>query len=136
MKTYKTIDEYMKDVPAAFLPKMKELWDLARKLVPGGEGAIRYGMPTIQVNGKNLIHFAAMKGHIGFYPTPSGVMFLKSELEKKGIDFSKGCIRFSHGMPLPISIISKVIKFRVQEERTPHHAPSKKNKKNHRAEVI
>ncbi len=118
MKTYTTIDEYMKDVPAAFLPKMRELRDLAQKLVPGGEEAIRYGMPTIQVDGKNLIHFAAMKGHIGFYPAPSGVMFVKAELEKWGIDFSKGCIRFSHGMPLPISIISKIIKFRVKEERT------------------
>lgn len=117
MNTYKTIDEYMRHVPAAFVPKLKELRNLARKLVPGGEEAIRYGMPTIQVGGKNLIHFAAMKGHVGLYPTPGGVAYAESELRKKGIDFSKGCIRFSHDMPLPVTLISKIIRFRVREER-------------------
>lgn len=73
-------------------------------------------MPTIEVEGKNVIHYAAMKGHLGFYPAPSGVELAKAELTKKGIDFSKGCIRFPYDMPLPVALVKKVVKFRVREE--------------------
>ena len=100
-----------------FRPKLNEMWALTKKLVPKGEETIRYGMPTIQIEGKNLVHFAAMKGHLGFYPTASGVAAFEEELTKKGIDFSKGCIRFSYDAPLPIPLITKIIKFRVKEAR-------------------
>lgn len=76
---------------------------------------INYGMPTFQLDGKNLIHFAEMKGHLGFYPAPSGVSAFEVELKKAGIDFSKGCIRFKHDKPLPIPLIRKIVKFRVKE---------------------
>lgn len=106
----------MKDVPADFLPKIKEVWSVIKKLVPEGEEVIRYGMPTIRINGKNFIHFASMKGHLGFYPTPSGVKAFEDELTKQGISFSKGCIRFPYDKPLPVSLITKIIKFRLKEE--------------------
>lgn len=117
MKTYKSIDEYIKDVPKDFVLMTKEMYSLTKKLIPKGEEVIRYGMPTIQLNGKNFIHFAAMKKHLGFYPTPSGVTAFQNELEKKEIDFSKGCIRFPYDKPLPISLITKIIKFRLREEK-------------------
>lgn len=117
MKTFKTIDDYIKSIPKAFAPKVVETRLLAKKLVPKGEEAIRYGMPTLQLDGKNFIHFAAMKGHLGFYPTPSGVAAFQDELEKREISFSKGCIRFPYDKPLPISLITKIIKFRLKEER-------------------
>lgn len=117
MKNYKNINEYLKDTPKVFLPKLKEMRALVKKLVPKGEEAIRYGMPTIQLNGKNFVHFASMKGHLGFYPTPSGVKHVEVELTKKAISFSKGCIRFSYDKPLPIALITKIIKFRLQEEK-------------------
>ena len=123
MKTYKTVEEYMADVPKEFLLKLKEMRTLAKELVPNGVESIKYGMPTIELNGKNLIHFASMKGHLGFYPIRqlselmAHVDFAKSELEKSGIDFSKGCIRLPYTEPLPIKLITKIIKFRLKEEK-------------------
>ncbi len=117
MKTYKNVNGYIKDVPDAFVSKIKEIRSLAEKLVPEGEEAMRYGMPTVQLDGKNFIHFAAMKGHLGFYPTPSGVKAFEGDLKKQGIDFSKGCIRFPYEKPLPVSLITKIIKFRLKEEK-------------------
>lgn len=117
MKTYKTINEYMKDVPKDVLPMVKEMRALVTKLIPKGIESIKYGMPTIELNGKNFVHFAAMKGHLGFYPTPSGVAAFASELDKQGISFSKGCMRFSYAKPLPVALITKIIKFRLQEEK-------------------
>lgn len=117
MKTYKNIDSYIKNTPKDFLPKLKEIRALSKKLIPNGEETIKYGMPTIELNGKNFIHYAAMKSHLGFYPTPSGVIAFQSELKKQGIDFSKGCIRFPYDKPLPVSLITKIIKYRLKEEK-------------------
>ncbi len=117
MKNYQNINKYLEDVPKDFLPKLKEIRSLINKLVPKGEEAIRYGMPTIQLNEKNFVHFASMKGHLGFYPTPSGVKHVENELKKKAISFSKGCIRFLYDKPLPVVLITKIIKFRLQEEK-------------------
>jgi uncharacterized protein YdhG (YjbR/CyaY superfamily) len=115
MKSYKTIDEYLKALPKDLQPKVREMRTLANKLVPKGEEAIRYGMPTIRVNDENLIHFAGMKGHLGFYPAPSGVKAFEDALVKAGLSYSKGCIRFSYDKPLPIPLITKIIKFRLKE---------------------
>jgi uncharacterized protein YdhG (YjbR/CyaY superfamily) len=117
MKKYKNIDDYIKSTPKEFVPKVKEMRSLAKKLIPKGEESIKYGMPTIELNGKNLIHFAGMKGHLGFYPTPSGIKAFEGELKKKGVDYSKGCIRFPYDKPLPISLLTKIIKFRLKEEK-------------------
>lgn len=117
MKTYKNINEYIKDVHREHLQKIREMRSMVQKIIPQGKEIIRYGMPTIELNGKNFIHFAATKKHLGFYPTPSGISAFKSELKKLGIDFSKGCIRFSYDTPLPASLITKIIKFRLREEK-------------------
>ncbi|KND49141.1 MAG: hypothetical protein AB198_02675 [Parcubacteria bacterium C7867-003] len=118
MKTYKDINEYIKAIPKEFSPKVKEMREISKKLVPRGVESIKYGMPTIELNGKNFIHFASMKGHLGFYPAPSGIKAVEEELKKKGISFSKGCIRFPYDKPLPVPLITKVIKFRLKEEKS------------------
>ncbi|MBP6855068.1 MAG: DUF1801 domain-containing protein [Candidatus Pacebacteria bacterium] len=118
MKSYKNITEYIKDVPKEHQEYVKTMRELVKKIVPKGEEVIRYGMPTMQIGGKNLIHYAAMKGHFGFYPAPSGIIAFKSELDKACIEYSKGCIRFPYNEPLPVSLITKIIKFRVKEEKS------------------
>ncbi len=117
MKTYKNVDEYLRRSAKDFLPKLKEMRALANKLVPRGVESIKYGMPTIELNGSNFIHFAGMKGHLGLYPAPSGVKAFESLLVKNKISFSKGCIRFPYDKPLPVTLITKIIKFRLKEEK-------------------
>ena len=116
MKAYKNLTEYMKDVPKDFLPKLKEMRALVNKLIPKGVESIKYGMPTVELDGKNFIHYACMKGHLGFYPAPSGIKIVEKELTKNKISFSKGCIRFSYTKPLPTPLITKIIKFRLKEK--------------------
>lgn len=115
MKIYKNTGEYIKNAPKETAPKLKEMRSLVQKLVPKGKEVIAYGMPTIKLGDKNFLHFAAMKGHLGFYPTPSGIRPFEKELIQKGISFSKGCIRFPYDKPLPISLIKKIITFRLRE---------------------
>lgn len=87
---------------------------LVTKAVPQASEAISYGMPTY-VGHKNLVHFAAMKNHLGFYPTPSAVTKFADEL--LNYSTSKGCIRFPYNKPLPRTLITKIVKFRVSEEK-------------------
>ena len=116
MQTYKTVGEYMKSVPTGVRAEAKCLWAMLCELVPEGEQAIRYGMPTIRVSGKNLLHMAVQKNHIGFYPTPSGVKQFETEIAKR-YHYSKGAIQFPLGAPLPLSLITKIVRFRLKEER-------------------
>ncbi len=117
MKKYKNIDEYFSDYEKDSVKKLRAIRVLCKKLVKGGEEAIRYGMPTIRLNGKNLLHFAIQKNHIGFYPAPSGVKAYEGELKKRGFKYSKGAIQFPLGYPLPLPLIEKIIKFRVRESK-------------------
>ncbi|MFZ2310165.1 MAG: DUF1801 domain-containing protein [Patescibacteria group bacterium] len=112
MKIVKNIDEYILSFPVDVQKKLNDIRGLVKKIIPQASEAIKYGMPTFVLNG-NLLHFAAFKKHIGLYPTPSAVIKFKKELSKYST--SKGTIQFSLNEPLPINLITKIIKFRVVE---------------------
>lgn len=113
MIAYKNIDEYIKNYPAEVQKKLMEIRNLINKLVPTAVEAISYGMPTFKLNGKNLVHFAAYKSHIGFYPTPSALSQFEKELSK--YKTSKGTAQFKMDEELPVSLITKMVKFRIEE---------------------
>lgn len=84
---------------------------------------ISYEIPTFDLYG-NLVHFAAFKNHIGFYPAPSGMDAFKDELSKyKG---AKGSVQFPLDQPIPYDLISRIVKYRVDENV--RIANEKKNK--------
>jgi uncharacterized protein YdhG (YjbR/CyaY superfamily) len=116
MKTCKTVEEYVESLPDGVRMEFAVTWKAIRDLVPDGEEAIRYGMPTVRSGGRNLVHFAVMKGHFGFYPTPSGVAAFADEIQGK-YEYSKGAIRFPFGRKLPLPLIRKIVRFRVREEK-------------------
>ena len=83
-----------------------------KKAAPQAEEKISYAMPIFFLNG-NLVHFAGYKNHIGFYPAPSGISAFNDELSKyKG---AKGSVQFPLDEPLPLVLITKIVKFRVKE---------------------
>lgn len=109
---FKSIDEYILQFP----PEVQEILEMLRKVVkesaPDAEEKISWQMPTFVLHG-NLVHFAAHKNHIGFYPGSSGIDAFKNELsEYKG---SKGAVQFPIGKPMPYELISRIVKFRVSE---------------------
>ena len=80
--------------------------------ISGAVEAIKYAMPTFVLNG-NLVHFAAFKNHLGFYPVPSGIEAFKKDLSVyKG---GKGSVQFPLDKPLPLDLITKIVNFRVKE---------------------
>ncbi|WP_445475393.1 iron chaperone [Methanococcoides methylutens] len=85
---------------------------LIAKEAPNAEEAMVYGIPIFRLNG-NLVHFAAFKKHVGFYPTPSGIEAFKEELSE--YETSKGTVRFPLDKPIPYALIKNIVKFRVAE---------------------
>lgn len=111
METYKNIKSYINSLSGEAKKQSVKMYKAIKKLLPKAEEAIRYGMPTFRLNGKNLLHFAAMKNHIGFYPTPSGVKAFEKEIAKR-YTYSKGAIQFPIKEKLPLALVSKITKFR------------------------
>ena len=110
--TPKNIDAYIANFPKDVQEILSELRATIRDAAPEAEETISYQMPTFRLKG-NLVHFAAYKNHIGFYPTPSGIENFKKELSLyKG---AKGSVKFPIDKPLPFDLISKIVKFRVAE---------------------
>jgi len=110
--TYTTIDEYIVTFPKDIQVVLQKIRATIRKAAPQAEEAISYQMPTFKLHG-NLVHFAAFKSHIGFYPVPSGIEKFKKELSAyKG---AKGSVQFPLDRPIPYALIAKIVKFRVME---------------------
>jgi uncharacterized protein YdhG (YjbR/CyaY superfamily) len=111
-KGFTSIDEYIESFPEETQKILKEIRATIKAAAPNAEEKISYQMPTFFLNG-NLIHFAAFKNHIGLYPTPSGTEAFKEEIaEYKG---AKGSIQLPSDKPMPLKLISRIVKFRVTE---------------------
>ncbi len=112
-KQFKTIDEYIKTFPEDVQGILEKMRQTIKKAAPEAVEAISYQIPTFKLNGKNLVHFAAFKNHIGFYPTSSGIEAFKEELSLyKG---AKGSVQFPIKEPIPYDLVKKMVIFRVKE---------------------
>lgn len=108
-----TIDEYIALFPTDIQEKLQKIRLTVREAAPHAKEAIKYGMPSF-VGKSNLVHFAAFKNHIGFYPTPNGIEGFKEELSRyKG---AKGSVQFPLDEPIPYDLIRRVVEFRVQKD--------------------
>jgi len=110
--TPKNIDEYIAVFPQDVQEILEKIRLTIRKAAPGAEETISYRMPTFTLKG-NLVHFAAFKKHIGFYPTPTGIEKFQEELSV--YEGAKGSVRFPLDKPIPFTLISKIVKFRAKE---------------------
>ena len=109
---FTTTDEYIAQFPPDVREKLQQMRAVMKEAAPDAVEKISYQMPTLYLNG-NLVHFAAYARHIGFYPAPSGIEAFKEELSRyKG---AKGSVQFPLDQPLPMDLISRIVRFRVTE---------------------
>ena len=122
---FKTIDEYIKTFPDDVQDILQRMRHIIQEAAPEATEAISYRMPTFKLKG-NLVHFAAFKNHIGFYPTPSGIEQFKEPLSVyRG---AKGSVQFTLDKPIPYELVSEIVAFRVQENLAKAAAKRKKEK--------
>jgi uncharacterized protein YdhG (YjbR/CyaY superfamily) len=112
MKTFTDIDSYIAEQAAEVRERLEKIRQVVKTSAPKAEEVISYGMPAFKYHGM-LVYFAAFKNHIGFYALPSGNDAFQKELSvyKQG----KGSIQFPLDKPIPLTLIKKIVKFRVKE---------------------
>src|SRR5262252_7607487 len=112
MKHFKTVDEYFSALPKKQRDILEGLRKTITQMAPKAEEVISYNMPAFKWNGM-LVWYAAYKKHIGFYPRPSGIEAFKDELAD--YKTSKGAIQFPLEKGIPVSLVKKIVKFRLKE---------------------
>ncbi len=122
---FNSIDEYMAAFPEEIRTILQEIRETIQAAAPDAEEKISYQMPTFFLKG-NLVHFAAFKNHIGFYPTPGGVQAFKEEIAR--YQGAKGSIRFPLDEPMPLDLITRIVKMRVDENLKKAELKSRKRK--------
>src|SRR5689334_22215142 len=111
-KTPKDFDDYLDRFPKNVQQRLKKIRLTVKRAAPKAKEKISYGIPAFTLNGM-LVWFAAFKNHIGFYPRTSAIAAFKNELAAyKG---AKGSVQFPFDKPLPLPLISRIVKFRVKE---------------------
>ena len=109
---FTTIDEYIAGFPAEIQEKLREMRRVIHETAPEATEKISYQMPTFFLNG-NLVHFAAFKNHIGFYPAPTGLDAFKEEISK--YPNSKGAVQFPMDRPIPFDLVRRIVEYRREE---------------------
>ena len=122
---FASIDEYIATFPKDIQGILEKIRETIRNAAPNAKETINYQMPTFTLEG-NLVHFAAYKNHIGFYPTPTGIEKFKKELSVYA--GAKGSVQFPLDKPIPYDLISKIVKFRVKENLERAETKGKKKK--------
>ena len=111
-KEINTIDEYIAQFPPEIQQALKALRAVIREAAPEAQEKISWRMPTYALHG-NLVHFAAHKNHIGFYPSASGIAAFQDRLQD--YSWSKGAVQFPYSKPLPYDLVAEIVRFRVEE---------------------
>jgi len=112
-----TIDEYISTFPKDVQKILQEIRETIHKAAPRATEVISYGVPAFKQNSV-LVYFAAFKNHIGFYPTANPIKMFSKELT--AYETSKGTIRFPLKRKIPLSLITRITKFRVREDLKKH----------------
>ena len=120
------IDEYIAGFESSTQAILRQLRETIRNIVPEAKETMSYQIPTFNLQG-NLVHFAAFKNHIGFYPGSGAIEAFKDELTI--YENAKGTVRFPIDKALPLALISKIVQYRVKENLKKAEAKKNKRKK-------
>jgi uncharacterized protein YdhG (YjbR/CyaY superfamily) len=108
----KSINDYIAGYPENVQELLQTIRATIQAAAPDAKEAIKYAIPTFTLNG-NLVHFGGYKNHIGFYPAPMGIEAFKEETAK--YETGKGTLQFPINKPLPLDLITRIVKYRVEK---------------------
>ncbi len=111
--TTNLVDRYIQKYPKEVQSQLQAIREVIRSVIPGGVERISYGIPTVDLFGKHVVHFAGFKNHISFFPTPSPIPVFQKALAR--YKTSKGAIQFPLDKPIPYDLIRRITEFRVRE---------------------
>jgi uncharacterized protein YdhG (YjbR/CyaY superfamily) len=111
--TASSIDEYIAEFPAETQKVLEEVRSIIRAAAPDATETMSYAIPTFDMSGRHLVHFAAFATHLGFYPTAGGIAAFTDEL--KAFKSGKGSVQFPLSRPMPADLITRIVEFNVAQ---------------------
>jgi uncharacterized protein YdhG (YjbR/CyaY superfamily) len=108
-----SIDDYIAGFPPRTQQALQEMRRLIRSAAPAAVETISYAMPTFDLRGRHVVHFAGYERHIGFYPTPGPIEAFQDDL--KPYKSAKGSVQFPLDQPLPLDLIRRMVEFRLDQ---------------------
>jgi uncharacterized protein YdhG (YjbR/CyaY superfamily) len=111
--TASSIDEYIAEFPPETRKVLEEVRAVIKASAPDATETISYAIPTFDLNGRHLVHFAGYKSHIGFYPGSRGIEAFREEI--KSYKSAKGSVQFPLDQPMPTDLIRRIVEHRVKE---------------------
>jgi uncharacterized protein YdhG (YjbR/CyaY superfamily) len=111
---FKSVDEYIAAQPEAVKGTLERVRRAIREAVPEAEETISYKMPTYEVDGGPVLHFAGWKRHYSLYPAGRRLVEAFQD-ELAPYEVNKGTIRFPLFQPVPVKLIGRMAKFRAKE---------------------
>ncbi|SEW42189.1 Uncharacterized conserved protein YdhG, YjbR/CyaY-like superfamily, DUF1801 family [Chryseobacterium wanjuense] len=113
--TFENIDDYILLFPEEVQEKLQEIRKVIHTQNPEIEEYIGYQMPAFKYKKKPLVYFAGYKKHIGFYPGAEGIRRFETDFKERKYKFSKGAVQFPVNDEVPVDLITKMVKFRMEE---------------------
>ncbi|MBK7212072.1 MAG: DUF1801 domain-containing protein [Bacteroidales bacterium] len=110
------IEKYIQQFPENVQQILNKLRKLIKETAPEAVESMAYGMPAYKLNKKPLVYYAAYPKHLGFYATPTGHAKFMVELSK--FKQGKGSVQFPLDQPVPFDLIERIVKFRVEENKS------------------
>jgi uncharacterized protein YdhG (YjbR/CyaY superfamily) len=111
VKVPATVGDYVKGFPPNVQTRLRRVYQAIANAAPESKATISYGIPTFMRNGKKLVWFGAFRSHIGFYPGAAAIAAFKKELS--AFKTAKGSVQFPFTQPLPLNLIDRIVKFRL-----------------------
>lgn len=108
-----SIDEYIAGFPTETQKVLEQVRAIIKKEAPDAEETISYAIPAFNLNKHNLVYFAGYKNHVSLYPVPKGSEAFEKEISKH--KSGKGTMQFPLDKPLPLGLITKIVKYRIKE---------------------
>lgn len=130
----KDIDQYISGFPKEVQALLQQVRGTIKKAAPGAEERISYGIPAFNLNNRYLIYFAGFKNHISVYPAPRQSEEFKEKLA--GYKGGKGTVQFPLDKPLPLGLITQIVKFKVKENKEKTSIKSESKNLPKRASVL
>jgi uncharacterized protein YdhG (YjbR/CyaY superfamily) len=109
---YQDVEDYVNSFPKDIQKILKQVRKTVKKAAPQAEEMISYNMPLYKWNGM-LVSYAAWKKHIGLYPSPRATGELKKKLTP--YEGSKATLKFPVDKPIPLDLITEIVKLRMKE---------------------
>ena len=124
--TAHSIEAYIAQFPPETQAALQQLRGLINAMAPAATETISYAIPTFDLNGKHLLHFAGYATHVGLYPAPSGLEAFREYF--KPYNTCKGSVLFPLSQPLPLYLIRRIVEFRIAEVQQAAPAKSSRRK--------